>query len=83
LTKEDFINHFETLFFSEQTKRIDIALNSDFHKEGHAEWKALNKEKHFGDGKERHVITESIATFKKKQALHADIFKANYAHGKL
>ena len=42
LTLEDFKAHFDRIFFSEQTKRLDFELNSAKFIEKNAEWKAKN-----------------------------------------
>lgn len=42
LTLDDFKNHFETVFFSEKTKRIDLELTAEAHKEEQATCKASN-----------------------------------------
>ena len=47
LKKEEFIAHFERLFFSEHTKRFDLELNSEKHVEKQAEWKKNNNEKYY------------------------------------
>jgi hypothetical protein len=82
LTKDEFIAHFEKIFFSPQTKRLDMELTAEAHKEKQEEWKASNKEKHFKDI-ERIEVKDTLSSFKKKMALHPDLFKANFATYKL
>jgi len=80
LTLEQFKNHFEKTFFSEEhSKRLDFELNSATHAEGQAEWKAKNLEKY---GK-RIEVQGSLQTFKKMMGLHPDLFKANFASFKM
>jgi secreted Zn-dependent insulinase-like peptidase len=33
ITKEEFLNHFDKVFFSEETKRFDLELTSERHSE--------------------------------------------------
>ena len=42
LTLEDFKSHFDRIFFSEQTKRLDFELNSAKFVDKNTEWKAKN-----------------------------------------
>ena len=66
------------MFFSPtESKRLDFELNSVMHSEKQAEWKAKNAEKHYSNG--RVEVVENLQTFKKKMALHPDLFKANFA----
>ena len=82
LTVDEFRAYFEKLFFSEGVKRIDVEITAAGHADKQAEWKELNEKSHYQGGI-RKQINDSIATFKKKMALHPDTFKANYAASKL
>lgn len=46
LTREEFIEHFERLFFT-QRKRLDYEMTSEKHKEQQTEWKAKNLANYF------------------------------------
>ena len=54
-----------------------MALHSNIHKEMNDEWKVKNNDTHFKVNKRVEVV-DSINTFKKKMALHPDMYKANY-----
>jgi len=43
LKKEDLINYFEELFFSENTKRIDFCLTAKDHDDDNKKFKEINK----------------------------------------
>ena len=81
LTLEDFKTHFESVFFSPHTKRLDFELNSAKFVEKNNEWKKKNNNDH---SKGRIEIThDSFNIFKKQMGLHPDLFKANFATFKL
>ena len=81
LTLEDFKEHFERVFFSPQTKRLDFELNSAKFVDKNEEWKLKNSQTH---SKDRIEITHgSFNIFKKQMGLHPDLFKANFATFKL
>jgi hypothetical protein len=81
LTLEDFKEHFERVFFSSQTKRLDFELNSAKFVDKNEEWKLKNSQTH---SKDRIEITHgSFNIFKKQMGLHPDLFKANFATFKL
>ena len=42
ITLDDFKNLFEKVFFSEESKRIDLQLTSEAHKEEQEEFRASN-----------------------------------------
>ena len=86
LTLEDFKAHFDRIFFSKQTKRLDFELNSAKFVEKNAEWKAKNQETHYiyGDSESRTEVKHgNLSIFKKQMGLHPDNFKANFATFKL
>ncbi len=82
LTLRQFQDHFQRVFFSPtESKRLDFELNSAKFVEAQQEWKAKNAEKHFQNG--RVIINDPLQVFKKKMALHPDLFKANFASFKM
>ena len=70
------------MFFTER-RRLDYELTTEKHKQEQEEWKAKNGEKYFARPSDRIEVVESLQAFKKKMALHPDIFKANFATLKL
>ena len=73
LTVADFIAHFEKVFFSESTKRIDLELTAEAHKEEQATCKESNKE-HEGH---KHITREEYGSefldeFKSSKNFHDD-----------
>ena len=46
LTKDEFIDHFKRVFFTER-RRLDYELTTEKHKQEQEEWKAKNGEKYF------------------------------------
>ena len=62
LTIEDFKKHFERVFFSTETKRLDFELNSAKFTEKNEEWKAKNQETH---SKDRVEVSNNLSIFKK------------------
>ena len=81
ITIHEFKEHFERVFVSPSSKRLDFELNSAKHIEKQAEWKAKNKDTHYKGG--RIEVKEPLEAFKKKMALHPDLFKANFASFKM
>ena len=81
ITKDDFIAHFNEIFFSAQSKRIDLELTAHAHSEENTEMMEKNKENHifkevFGG---RNVHKVSIDSFKEGFQLHPDVYKQDYA----
>jgi insulysin len=81
LNKEEFTAHFKKLFFSEQTKRLDVELTSEKHIENQKEFRAINEDSHFTAA--RQEVSDTLSAFKKKMGLHPDLFKAEFASFKL
>ena len=85
LKKEEFVAHFERLFFSkEHSKRLDFELVSrtEQHVKKQQVFKENNKETHFKDVV-RVEVKDSFTVFKKSMHLYPDAFKADFATKKL
>jgi hypothetical protein len=79
LTRKEFQDHFEKIFFSEDTKRMDYQLVSATQKEQQEEYREKNKEhKIFKDALKRVEVKDTIVEFKKQSGLHPDVYKANF-----
>lgn len=65
VTKSEFIAHFEKVFFSDQTKRLDLQLTSEAHKEEQEKYRALNQESEIFKLLNRVKVQDSIMQFKK------------------
>ncbi len=76
------IDHFTKFFFTEK-RRLDYELTAEKHKQAQEENKLSNLTKWFSKPEDRIEIHDSLQAFKKKMALHPDIFKANFATFKL
>jgi len=82
ITKEEFIGHFNKVFFSEQTKRLDLELTAEAHKEEQEAEKKVNDEHPvFKAMGKRVLVGETIVEFKKKAGLHANTWNANFIKG--
>lgn len=84
MTLEDFKSHFERVFFSEDSKRLDLHLLAKAHEEENEKYKEINKENEiFTTYLKRTYFTDSIVAFKKQSGLHPDVYKSNYLKNKL
>lgn len=82
ITKEEFLAHFNHVFFSAQTKRLDLELTAEAHKEEQeVEKKANSEHPVFTSMGKRVLVEESIVDFKKKAGLHANQWHANFIKG--
>ena len=79
ITLDDFKNLFEKVFFSEESKRIDLQLTSEAHKEEQEEFRASNQEHDIFKNLKRVQVQGSIVDFKKQSGMHPDTYKADYA----
>lgn len=76
VTLSEFKAHFEQTFFSKDSKRLDLHLNSSKHAQEHQE---LSDSKH-PVTKQLHRINYigSLSAFKKEQGFHGDTYKQRY-----
>ena len=80
ITKQEFIDLFEKTFFSSTSKRIDIQLTSEAHREEQEEYRAKNSEHEiFTNFMKRVQVDDSLAGFKKRSGMHPDVYKASFA----
>lgn len=79
VTLQDFVDHFESTFFSASSKRLDFHLNAELHKEEQKEYRSINEKHEATEKLRRYGFDGSLAEFKKEQGLHPDTYKANYA----
>ena len=79
LTLDDFKAHFERVFFSEETKRIDMELTSEAHKDEQAASYESNKD-HEGHKHIKRTIydQEFLDDFKSKMSFHNDDYVDNF-----
>ena len=67
ITKEDLINHFDSTFFSKKSKRLDLELTSDAHKEEQDQYKESNNDHEiFKTHLKRIYVEGSNIEFKKR-----------------
>lgn len=77
MTKDEFIAHFENVFFSKDTKRIDYQLNSHGHVEENEKYLESNKANElFKDFERKHF--EGIEAFKQQAQYHKDYVTEGY-----
>ena len=80
ITKPEFQSHFEKVFFSDESKRIDLQLTSEAHKDEQSHYKQQNLDHViFKDQLKRVEVKDSIMEFKKNSGMHPDTYKTNYA----
>lgn len=79
IEKQEFVEHFNSIFFSEKTKRLDLQLTSVAHKEEQESERKINEseDKVFKTMK-RIFIQESIIDFKKESGMHPNDYIARY-----
>ena len=79
ITKEDFTALFEEIFFSDQSKRIDLSLTSATHTEEQELLKIQNS-KHFifSEHLKRIEHKGSLSAYKASSQLFADVIKNNW-----
>jgi hypothetical protein len=70
---------FEKVFFSEQSKRLDLQLTSELHKEEQELYRASNLDHEIFKSLKRVQVEGSIIDFKKQSGMHPDTYKASYA----
>jgi len=77
ITKQDFINLFEKSFFSKTSKRIDLQLTSELHRNEQEEYRKKNmKHDVFNRNIMKRVkVDGSITDFKRKSGSHPDFYK--------
>ena len=78
ITKDDFVSHFNQVFFSPESKRMDLMLTAEVHKDEQEEYRLLNEKHAVLEGFERQVYSD-IASFKKQQGMYPDVYKTNYS----
>lgn len=73
VTRDDFIGHFESLFFSSNTSRLDIQMVTEHHKEAHgAAWDVNAEAEMFAKHMKRTLHKGSIEDFKKNASYYSD-----------
>lgn len=72
-------DHFERIFFSDETKRLDYELTSKKFTEEHEQYREKNKDHQIFKHLNRITIKESVVSFKKQCGLHPDVYKSNFA----
>ena len=79
LTLDDFKAHFERVFFSEETKRIDLELTAEAHKDEQASCKESNAN-HEGHKHIKRTVygQEFLDEFKSAMSFHDDPYIENY-----
>ena len=70
ITKEEVIELFDKVFFSAESKRLDIEMMADVHKEEQEEQFESNKEHQMFQGKVREEVT--VEALKNKSQYHAN-----------
>ena len=75
IKKEEFVAHFEEVFFSATTKRMDLELTSTPHEEEQAKYLESNKEHEIFKQLKRVIVEDSMEDFKKKCAMHPNFYK--------
>jgi hypothetical protein len=79
ITKSEFQSLFEKIFFSDQSKRLDLQLTSETWKEEQEKYRAINADHEIFKLLKRIPVKESIVLFKKQNGMYPDIFKSNFA----
>jgi secreted Zn-dependent insulinase-like peptidase len=75
ITKDEFIAHFEEIFFSSKTARMDLELVSAPHAEEQAQFLESNNEHEIFKTLKRVIVEDSVEDFKKKCDKHPNYFK--------
>ena len=65
ITRNEFIEHFNKVFFSPESKRMDLMLTSLTHKQEQEEYQQINEQHAVLQGLERQVYND-IASFKRE-----------------
>jgi len=76
ITKQEMIDHFENVFFSKESKRLDLELTSATHTEQNNEFKESNAKHEIFCGQARQL--HSLNEFKEKTSYHPDLVKVGY-----
>ena len=79
LTLKELQDHYERVFFSDETKRLDYELTSPKFKEEHDQYRELNKKHQIFQHLNRVPVKESLISFKKQCGMHPDVWKSNFA----
>ena len=64
IKKSEFIDHFTKTFFSDSSKRLDLHLNADIHKEEQEEYRKINSEHEVMKNLKRVNYKNDLASFK-------------------
>jgi len=78
LTKQELVAHFERVFFSAETKRVDLELTSETHKEEQATVKGTNAEHELFSQVTKRVPHSDFESFKTSIEHHTDYVKASF-----
>lgn len=78
VTKAQVQALFERVFFSDQTKRVDLTLTSETHKDDNAEFRSANSQSDAFRGMNRTVHAGSHGAFKKQMMLYPDAIKNSF-----
>lgn len=81
ITKEEFLSHFEMVFFSDKAKRLDMELTSAAHEEQQKEYLEKNKDHEIFKTvfKKRDTVTD-LTDFKSKANFHGNRYKQNFVN---
>ena len=79
ITKAEFQAHFERVFFSDETMRLDLQLTSETHTKEQDEYRESNKAHTVFSFLKRVSVSDSIVEFKKQCGMNPDTYKANFA----
>lgn len=82
LTKQELLDHFEKVFFSKDTKRVDLALTSEHHTEVNAENREENAKTEMYTNQLERVFHDDMNTFKESASFHDDMVKINWESAK-
>lgn len=79
ITLDEFKNHFELAFFSDQVKRFDLELTSTAHEEQQKEYLEKNKEHTiFKDTFTTREVVTDLNEFKAAADWHENRYKTNF-----
>lgn len=81
ITLDEFKNHYELAFFSEQVKRFDLELTSTAHEEQQKEYFEKNKEHSiFKDTFQVREVVTDLNEFKQTAEWHENRIKNNFVN---
>jgi len=78
ITKKEMQDHFEKVFFSAESMRIDLEMTAKKHAEEQAKVREENKEHEIFKLLKRVHVTDDMHKFKKSMGLHPNVVKSNF-----